>query len=474
MKKGDGRLTHRMLFRTYRESRNHEEKRALEKLMADIRKDFRSELGANNPKEKSLARLSGELHDLLSQNHLFEQTAREKKAREQKRKKLEAEISRLSAEIKEMQSGRMYHNAFEWKFEFPEVLSDEGDFVGFDMVIGNPPYGVSFTAQEKEFFRENYESARTVKDMQKGSTDSFSLFMDKGLQLCSTNAILSYIVPLSFVSGESMSALHNMMFRTCETIRVSTYSNRPQKIFENADQRTAIVICHKNGRPTQNLYTTKVNKRYEDLAADVIKHLQHDGYPWVKYGRIPKVGSEIEIGILQKLFAIKTGLSDLFDEKGLPVYYRIAGGRYYNIITNFSTNSTQEKFFLVKKNYQNLIGAVLSSNLYYWFSHIYSDNLHLKSYELEIFPVPAEKFTAKQIKTIDRLYKDYLADLHKNSKVKKADYANTDSYREYYARHSKQLIDKIDLAVQKAYGLTDEEIRFIINYDLEFRTDNEE
>ncbi|MEZ4526742.1 MAG: Eco57I restriction-modification methylase domain-containing protein [Desulfobacterales bacterium] len=343
-------------------------------------------------------------------------------------------------------------------------------------MIGNPPYGVSFTAQEKEFFRENYESARTVRDMQKGSTDSFSLFMDKGLQLCSTNAILSYIVPLSFVSGESMSALHNMMFRTCETIRVSTYSNRPQKIFENADQRTAIVICHKNGRPTRNLYTTKVNKRYRDTpAADVIKNLQYvDSYPYVKYGRIPKVGSEMELGILQKLFAIKTGLSDLFDEKGLPVYYRSSGGRYYNIITNFKTGSTKEKSILVKPEYRDIIGAILSTNLYYWFYHIYSNNLDLKLYELEIFPVPAEKFTAKQIKTIDRLYKDYLADLHKNSKVKKADYATTDSYREYYARHSKQLIDKIDLAVQKAYGLTDAEIRFIINYDLEFRTDNEE
>ncbi|MGE0083522.1 MAG: DNA methyltransferase [Desulfococcaceae bacterium] len=468
--------SYRIAVQTYRNSRSREEKRDLEKLMACIKKDFRAELGANSPKAAQMKKLTGELYDLLNQNGLFEESAKEKNERERKQRRLETDIKNLSAEMEDFQDGKIYANAFEWRFEFPEILNASGDFIGFDMVIGNPPYGISFTAQEKEFFRENYESAITVKDQQKGSTDSFSLFMDKGLNLCSANAMMAYIVPLSFVSGESMSALHSIMFRTCETVHVSTYSNRPRKIFENADQRTAIVICHKNGKPTQNLYTTKVNKRYRDTpAADVIKHLQYvSSYPYVKYGRIPKVGSEIEIGILQKLFSIKTGLSDLFDKDGLPVYYRIAGGRYYNIVTNFSTNSTQEKFLLVKKNCQNLIGAILSSNLYYWFSHIYSDNLHLKSYELEIFPIPADKFTAKQTKMIEKLYKDYLADLKKNSKVKKADYATIDSYREYYARYSKHLIDKIDLAVHEAYGLTDEEMRFIIDYDVEFRTDDEE
>jgi len=93
---------------------------------------------------------------------------------------------------------------------------------------------------------------------------------------------------------------------------------------------------------------------------------------------------------------------------------------------------------------------------------------------LEIFPIPIKKFKPKQITIIDNLYKEYLADLYKNSKIKKADYATINSYREYYARYSKHLIDKIDKAIQEPYGLTDKEISFIIGYDEEFRTDNEE
>lgn len=54
-------------------------------------------------------------------------------------KKLE-EVAIAFERAKEIESGKIYQNAFEWRFEFPEVLNDEGEFVGFDVVIGNPPY----------------------------------------------------------------------------------------------------------------------------------------------------------------------------------------------------------------------------------------------------------------------------------------------------------------------------------------------
>jgi hypothetical protein len=469
--------SYKIAVQTYRKATGEKEKQDLRKLIADIKKDFRADLGGNNPKVRQLKKLGGDLYDLVTRQELpgFEETAKEKKTREQKQKRLEKEIAKLKAEIDEFEGGRIYDNAFEWRFEFPEVLNDDSEFVGFDVVIGNPPYGIIFGAGEKKIFKKRYESAKTVRDKQKGSSDSFSLFIEKGLKLCNEDAMLSYIVPMAFVSSESMSALHKMMFGICETLHVSTYSNRPRKIFENADQRTAILICHKNNSPTRYLYSTKVNKHYKNTPVqEVMDNLRYvDSYPFVRYGRLPKVGSEIETGILRKLFSLKSRLADLSDENGLPIYYRTSGGRYYNIITNFETGSTKENSVYIRSKYRDTVGAILSSNLYYWFYHIYSNNLDLKSYELEIFPIPVENFSPTQIGIIDELYKDYLADLNKNSKVKKADYANIDSYREYYARYSKHLIDKIDMAIQDPYGLTDDEIHFIINYDIEFRTDND-
>jgi adenine-specific DNA-methyltransferase len=59
---------------------------------------------------------------------------------EQKSAKQQPRNQKLETEIEEIKANKIYENAFEWRFEFPEVLNDDGDFVGFDVVIGNPPY----------------------------------------------------------------------------------------------------------------------------------------------------------------------------------------------------------------------------------------------------------------------------------------------------------------------------------------------
>jgi adenine-specific DNA-methyltransferase len=54
--------------------------------------------------------------------------------------------------IDDIKNNVIYKNAFEWRFEFPEVLNNKGEFGGFDLIIGNPPYGVSL----KDNLRESY------------------------------------------------------------------------------------------------------------------------------------------------------------------------------------------------------------------------------------------------------------------------------------------------------------------------------
>src|SRR5690606_19385684 len=89
---------------------------------------------------------------------LFGESKAEAKLRKAKTEKLEKEITILSADVEKIKSNKIYENAFEWRFEFPEVLNDDGDFVGFDVVIGNPPYGVIFKEKEKQFFKQKFES----------------------------------------------------------------------------------------------------------------------------------------------------------------------------------------------------------------------------------------------------------------------------------------------------------------------------
>ncbi|MGE0083521.1 MAG: TaqI-like C-terminal specificity domain-containing protein [Desulfococcaceae bacterium] len=232
---------YRIAVQTYRESRSHGEKRELEKLMADIKKDFRTELGANNPKEKTLARLSGELHDLLNQNHLFEQTAKEKKEREQKQKKLETEISRLSAEVKEMQSGRIYRNAFEWRFEFPEVLNDEGDFVGFDMVIGNPPYYILTKNKYAGYMKYYTTSFQTIA--KSVSKNIFNLFTELGIMIGNSKSHISMIVPEGLFNTRSYAETIRYFKENGSVLNITEIEGM---VFDEANTGNVIYIFGKN------------------------------------------------------------------------------------------------------------------------------------------------------------------------------------------------------------------------------------
>src|SRR5690606_3056531 len=98
------------------------------------------EIAKNDKKIIRKAALGGELYNLTRQTGLFEESAIEKKRRQARIDKISTELNKLETEIDAIKANQIYENAFEWRFEFPEVLNDDGDFVGFDVVIGNPPY----------------------------------------------------------------------------------------------------------------------------------------------------------------------------------------------------------------------------------------------------------------------------------------------------------------------------------------------
>ena len=157
--------SYRMAVATYRNAHSREEKRQMEQLMASIKSDFRSEIASNDPKVKRLAKIKGELLFLTTQTSLFEQSKKEKKEWTNKVDKHTKEINKLEGEIEEIKANKIYENAFEWRFEFPEVLNDEGDFVGFDVVIGNPPYMIVFETVLKKYLETSYHEFKRNNDL---------------------------------------------------------------------------------------------------------------------------------------------------------------------------------------------------------------------------------------------------------------------------------------------------------------------
>ncbi|HRL93223.1 MAG TPA: TaqI-like C-terminal specificity domain-containing protein [Pseudomonas sp.] len=226
---------YRIAVDTYRNAESKEQKRDMERLIADIKSDFRSEISFNDPKVKKLQRLSDELFQTVNQQQLFEMSKKEKSDWNKKVQRLTEETKRLEAEIGEIKANKIFENAFEWRFEFPEVLNDEGDFVGFDVIIGNPPYGSLFTEVEKVFVKNNYE----FSDYQ---LDAYMTFFERSYSLLREFSQLCFIVPNTWLLNYKTPKVRDLLFNNFNTNNVRVY-NFP--VFEEAIVDTVIVSAEK-------------------------------------------------------------------------------------------------------------------------------------------------------------------------------------------------------------------------------------
>ena len=347
---------------------------------------------------------------------------------------------------------------------------------GFDIVIGNPPYGVKLSKSEKEFYKSVYKSARSTKD-KKGSTDTYSLFIDLGLfHAIKTNGILSYIVPLTITSGDSMSVLHHQMLESCETIKISSYCDRPVQIFKNAHKKLSIVQLLKTSTGTKNLLMTKMYRLQSDATLqELMGKLEFINVLDTKMfdGRLPKISKDIEKDILNKIFKYDNLGAMANKHNDGSVYYRSAGGMYFNVITNYANNLSSEKEIKVNSILVNPIAAILSSSLFWWYQQVYTDCLNLKLSEIESFPVPNLEDNAST-DMLGELYRLYAEDIEKNVSIIESEaYKNITSFKEYKIRNSINLIDEIDDVVCTMYGLNSAEIDFIKNYEKSLRVDED-
>lgn len=228
--------SYRLAVATYRDAVNKEQKREMERLISDIKSDFRSEISLNDPKKKKLRTIVGEL-SLMTSQQLFEMSGKEKTAWNKKVAQLTKDSKKLEAEIEEIKSNKIFENAFEWRFEFPEVLNEYGDFVGFDVIIGNPPYVdlKELGNNIVKFIFSHYPTASNRVNL-------YSTFVEKTFALLKMDGYFSLIIPNSILMSSSYQNLRNL-------IKNEIYGivKLPEKVFEDATVETVIIEVRKNG-----------------------------------------------------------------------------------------------------------------------------------------------------------------------------------------------------------------------------------
>jgi len=325
--------------RVYRNAEDKSQKREMERLISEIKGSFRQTLQGDNPQKKRLRGLETDLYSLENQILLFEESAKEKKAREKKISQLRNEIDKLRLEIEEIESGKIYHHAFEWRFEFPEVLDDKGDFIGFDVVIGNPPYltyhgrrRVVISNEITTYFKNNYSCVQgSIRD---GKLNSAMFFIEKATLLGNKNCISCLITDISFYEHFYEGVKKKLI---CDTIILEVVngltsfedvgSGQVILMFRNVSADQKEIISKNQVRFLENGLESNVNqiyqlewnnleKRYQFYLPDktftlILDKIENNAKPLDFYFPNKLIRTGESIGIKEKGFVIDCMLEDV-------------------------------------------------------------------------------------------------------------------------------------------------------------------
>ncbi|HPH24010.1 MAG TPA: Eco57I restriction-modification methylase domain-containing protein, partial [Chitinophagaceae bacterium] len=224
----------------YKNEKSREVKRGLQQIIDSIKNDFRTEIFKNDPKLLKLNKLSGELYTLLNQTKLFDEESKQKKARKEKQQKIEIEIDKLSKDVEAIKTNAIYKNAFEWRFEFPEVLNNNGEFEGFDLIIGNPPY---IRHEEIKHLKPQLENDYTVFN---SSADLLTYFFELGNRILKSGGELSFIVSNKFFKVAYGEQLRNYLISNTSLQQIIEFDK--VSVFDEATVKAAIIQFKKESQ----------------------------------------------------------------------------------------------------------------------------------------------------------------------------------------------------------------------------------
>ncbi|ADI35518.1 type II S restriction-modification protein [Helicobacter pylori v225d] len=413
-------------------------------------------------------------------------------------------IRALRKKLDDALSGREYQNAFEWRFEFPEVLNDEGDFLGFDCIIGNPPY----MQVKKGLYSSIFYPFSEGKDI--GKQNTYKIFIELGFNLTKQKGLISLITQSSIMCDCSAQFTRELLLKYCQ-IHYFVEFNKKQKLFSNVIQGVCILEFLKDRPSKEHAFKIAINNtqiqmnqiQYEQIKQDeILKFFPLYEIPLIKSGEMEivrkiKTDKILLRDLLEKSLQgnINTiHLKDIQDQKEtngriykganchryfLDTQYLFAKDNqitqqifeknyYQNIIVTQNITGTSDAYrihanlievknqkmlfldtcnlsYCKEREHAKFLVGLLNSRLLDWLFRKTSTNNHVNLYELETLPIP--QITKSNQPTADRI----IALVDKILALKEKDpKANT-----------QKLEKEIDALVYQLYNLTDEEIKTI-------------
>ena len=399
------------------------------------------------------------------------------------KKELDAHLSALDDELDHAMARRFYNiepdtlrgareltewkrktQPFHWYSNFYGIVIARG---GFDVIIGNPPY-VEYS-KVRDYRICNYKT--------ENCGNLYAFVMEKILEISMQGSRLGMIIPISSVSNPKFKSLRELYIsRTLQWL--SSFSNRPGKLFEGVEQRLTIFLAHKNNTISKEFFSTDYQHWYveeRDYLFDRLSYHQNNICSHID--SLCKIGNKIAAGIWSRLILFSSmSFGKMFDKKSESGAYYHNAPTYFVRSLPYKPNSGKgmkesSHYKMIPSSAANryAIACILNSSVFYWFYKVISNCRDFS--DKEISPFPVGEIRASTFSAIGKRLED---SYRINKIVKCRDYSGSVVYyEEFYPAKSKPIIDEIDELLAKRYGFTEEELDFIINYDIKYRMGDE-
>jgi hypothetical protein len=300
----------------YHRATGPDEKYRLLELIDKVKHNFQSHIARGDQRVKDLAKFRGkllQLEGLLEVGDLFGSVDAKKVTAEIK--PLRAKVDSLEAELAGIRNNAIYQNAFEWRFEFPAVLGAEGEFLGFDVVVGNPPYiRQEELGEAKSYLKDHYE-------VYAGTADLLVYFMELAMKNLRPQGQFSFIISNKFMRAGFGKALRRYLqqFRVIELIDFGDL-----QVFDGATTYPLVISLEK-APPTGEFFAMNV----PDLVTTAFRE---------------QVSAERFVSLQSELTEDGWNLADVQTQRlleklrntGVPLGEYVNGEIYYGIKTGYN------------------------------------------------------------------------------------------------------------------------------------------
>ena len=373
-------------------------------------------------------------------------------------------------------SWRTSHRPFHWFVEFYEIMNKGG----FDVIIGNPPY-VEYSKVKTDYSIKGFET--------ESCGNLYAMVIEQSYNCLGKGGRFGMIVQLSYSCTERMEPIQQLCLSQSNGLWFSHFDDRPAKLFDGLEHiRATIVLSARSTNGVSNAHSTAYNRWYTEARPQLLDNISSATIPNdldVPRGTVPKIGPSPASAILGRIVEHRP-IRDSLKPRGNGLVYFHNAPQYWVRAMDFAPYfwnerggeqlSTQVKTLnLATKEDAAAIVATLNSSLFYWWFLLLSDCRHLNLREIESFPLGLERLDKSAKQKLSQLADELMGSFKRHSQRKETRYKATGKvvYDEFDQKPSKPIVDKIDRVLAEHYGFTDEELDFIINYDIKYRMGRE-